>query len=227
MLPKDFSWRWRSVALKVVGPLLVICSLGAQADKVQMSNGDRYIGRVLSMNANTLQLQSEVLGTLRLPRSSILTISLEPRLVGSATNLARPMPLALRSGVTNRASAIVATNAVSEFSAAMRQLGTDSNIVKQVQDQLLTGAGPEAQAKFNDLLGGLLSGKVDLTKLRAEAKSTMDQAKGARGDMGEEGAMLDSYLAILDSFLKETEPAVVPTNGPSGQFKPQAQQSSE
>lgn len=227
MIPKDFAHPWRSAALKLVGPLVVIFSLGAQADQIQMSNGDRYVGRVLSMNADTLQLQSEVLGTLRLPRFSILTISLEPRLVGSPTNLARPAPLALRSAITNRASASISTNATSEFSAAMRQLGSDSNIVKQVQEQLLTGAGPEAQAKFNDLLGGLLSGKVDLTRLRAEAKSTMDQAKQARGDMGEGGAMLDSYLAILDSFLKETEPAGGPTNAPSGQFTPRAQQSSE
>lgn len=213
-----------SAVVKGLCPLFLGFALSAHADQIEMSNGDRYVGRVLSLNNDTLLLQSEVLGTLRLPRARISAISLEPRAPGSVTNVARPAPLALRSNGTNRISAAAtSTNATTAFSAAMRQLSTDSNVVKQVQDQLLTGAGPEAQAKFNDLLSGLLSGKVDLAKLRAEAKSTMDQAKGVRGDMGEEGAMLDSYLAILDGFLRETEPAVAPTNVPSALLKPQQQ----
>jgi hypothetical protein len=189
---------------------------GAGADQVEMANGDRYAGRIVSMTNDTLVLQSEVLGTLRLPRSRISSISLEPRGPVNVTNIARPAPLVLRSNGTNRVSAVVSTNSASEFSAAMRQLGGNSNIIHQVQDQLLTGAGPEAQAKFNDLVGGLLSGKVDLTQLRAEAKSTLDQAKSVRGEVGEEGGgMLDSYLAILDGFLKETEPTAIPTNTPA------------
>jgi hypothetical protein len=221
MTLKEFVRLAQSAAAKPLCPLVLVCALGAQADQVEMSNGDRYVGRVLSLSNDTLLLQSEVLGALRLPRARISTISLEPRaagFTGFTTNVARPAPLVLRSNSATRVSAAISTNAAAEFSAAMRQLGTNSKTVQQVQDQLLTGAGPEAQAKFNDLVGGLMSGKVDLNQLRAEAKSTMDQAKRARGDMGEEGGgMLDSYLAILDSFLKETEPAVAPTNTPASQ----------
>ena len=95
----------------------------------------------------------------------------------------------------------------------MRQLNDHSNLVQQVQQQLLGGAGPEAQAKFNDLMGSLLSGKLDLTGLRAEASSTLAQAKAARKELGQEnGGMLDSYLAILDNFLKDTEAEASPTN---------------
>jgi hypothetical protein len=228
MTLKEFVRLAQSATVKPLCPLVLVCALGAQADQVEMSNGDRYVGRVLSLSNDTLLLQSEVLGTLRLPRTRISTISLEPRAAGFTTNVARPAPLVLRSNNATRVSAAISTNAAAEFSAAMRQLGTNSKTVQQVQDQLLTDAGPEAQAKFNDLVGGLMSGKVDLNELRAQAKSTMDQAKRARGDMGDEGgAMLDSYLAILDSFLKETEPAIVPTNAPAGTLKPQAPQQSE
>jgi len=200
--------------------LSLLCACSVSADQVDMSNGDRYVGRVLSLSGETLVLQSEVLGNLRLPRSRISTILLEPRAAvsGTSTNLTRfalaapRSKFALGSNNVARAAGGTSTNASAEFSAAMQQLGANSNMLHQVQEQFLSGAGPEAQAKFNDLMGGLLSGKVDLTGLRAEAKSTLDQAKKARGDMGEEGGMIDSYLAILDSFLKETEPEAAVTN---------------
>src|SRR5438105_14266741 len=54
------------------------------ADQIEMQNGDRYVGTVLSLNANTLVLHSEVLGDLTLPRVQVAHISLRP---GAATNL--------------------------------------------------------------------------------------------------------------------------------------------
>jgi len=42
-----------------------LCSAAA-ADQIEMANGDRYVGRVVSLGADTLTLQSEVLGTLKL-----------------------------------------------------------------------------------------------------------------------------------------------------------------
>lgn len=201
--------------------LLAICN--ARGDQVEMSNGDRYVGRVVSLSGDTLVLRSEVLGNLRLPRSRISSILLGPQRTTPAlgSNVTRFTLSAPRSEVgssTNRfqASSPASTNAASEFSAAMQQLGANTNIARQVQDQFLAGAGPEAQAKFNDLMGGLLSGKVDLAGLRAEAKSTLEQAKKMRGGLGEEGGgMMDSYLTILDSFLKETEPQTAGTNTPT------------
>src|SRR5437764_11520675 len=147
----------------------------AAADQVEMLNGDRYIGRVVSLNSNTLVLQSEVLGTLRLPRTTIQNITLDSGRATAVTNAAIRSPLLLRSNgiAKGQPQALNPTNSAAEFSAALRQLGSQSNAVRQVQEQLLTGAGPEAQAKFNDLLGGLLSGKVDLDGLRAEARSTL------------------------------------------------------
>lgn len=210
--------RWAVPKLLCALPLVWAC--GASADQVEMSNGDRYVGRVLSLGTDTLVLQSDVLGNLRLPRSRISNILFEPRTAAaSSTNLSQFALVGPRSRIASisnsvsKVSALTSTNASADFSALMQQLGANSNVLHQVQDQLLTGAGPEAQAKFNDLLGGLLSGKVDLAGLRAQAKSTLEQAKGMRGDLGEDGGgMLDSYLAILDGFLKETEPATGATN---------------
>lgn len=202
-----------------------------RADQVETTNGDRYVGRVLSLSGETLLLQSEVLGTLRLPRSRISTITLQPQATSvSGTNLARFTLTAPRSKLasgTNRvqgASAVASTNASTEFAAMIQQLGANSNVLRQVQDQFITGAGPEAQSKFNDLLGGLLSGKVDLAGLREQARSTLDQARKVRGDLGEEGGgMMDSYLAILDSFLKETESDPAATNSTPAVSPPPAQ----
>jgi len=192
-----------------------LASTPCQADQVEMVNGERYIGRVLSLGPDTLVVQSEVLGTLKIPRRQIATITLSsaPASIAQGTNAFRT--ILVRSNATGRVTLAARTNASPELAAAMRQLGNSSNMVQQVQQQLLTGAGPEAQAKFNDLLEGLLSGKLNLDDLRAEAKSTLSQVRSARKDLGEDnGSMLDSYLAILDSFVKETEPLVASTNLP-------------
>jgi hypothetical protein len=211
----------RGIASRLLCALALLAVGSAWGDQVEMSNGDRYVGKVVSMAGDTLVLQSEVLGTLRLRRSQIATILLGPQrpAIASSTNLARFALTAPRSKFglgTNHleASSVAAANATNDFSALVQQLGADTNTMRQVQDQFLAGAGPQAQAKFNDLLGGLLSGKVDLAGLRAEAKSTLEQAQKMRGDMGDDGGTLDSYLSILDSFLKETDPQAAATNSP-------------
>ena len=67
--------------------------------------------------------------------------------------------------------------------------------------------GPEANGKFDELMGGLLTGKIDISGLRAQAKSAADQLRAMKKDMGGDGsAMLDAYLSVLEKFLAE-EPA--------------------
>src|SRR5437868_2582255 len=46
------------------------------ADQLEMQNGDRYVGKVLSLNSNVVVLQSEVLGTVNLPRGKVTAITL-------------------------------------------------------------------------------------------------------------------------------------------------------
>lgn len=176
-------------------------ALRLDADQVEIQNGDRYIGKVLSVNTDTLVLQSDVLGTVKLPRAKILHITLgtnapshDGRLT-SATNGLLQIPNSS------------ATNSNPELAASVRQLSSNSNLIQQVQSQFLNGAGPEAKAKFDELLGGFLSGKLTVDDIRVQAKTAADQLRSARNELGgDSGAMLDGYLAILDSFLKETAP---------------------
>ena len=80
-------FRYLCVALSFVTLLWVGAVRG---DQVEMLNGDRYVGQVLSLGTDTLVVQSEVLGTLRLPRTRISTITLDSSATGAVTNIARP-----------------------------------------------------------------------------------------------------------------------------------------
>jgi hypothetical protein len=105
----------------------------------------------------------------------------------------------LVSGTTNRSP---------QLAQAIRELNGNSNLVQQVQAQILSEGGPQARDKFNELLSGLMSGKMDLNGLLVEAKSAAAQARAARKELGEDaGSMIDGYLAILDGFIREAEPA--------------------
>jgi uncharacterized protein len=174
-----------------------------QADQVELQNGDRYVGHVLSLNTDTVVLQSDVLGTLRLPRSKVAIISLGPI---PATN--SPSPSAVSP---------VSTNAGSSLNPASRGLSFSTNLIQQVQKQFLSGAGADANNKFNELLGGLMSGKLSVDDIRAEAKSAADQLRALQRESGEDaGFAASAYLAILDHFLKETAPsASSTTNAPT------------
>jgi hypothetical protein len=163
---------------------LLFLAGGLRADQVEMKNGDRYAGKVISMTADTIVLQSDVLGKLTLPRGKVANINLGASQAGTA-------PLAL-------------SNASPDITAALRHLGAPTNFVEQVRQQFLSGAGPEANNKFDELVGGLFSGKFDMDSLRAEAKAAAGQIRELKRQGGDVGETLNAYLAILDKFLKET-----------------------
>jgi hypothetical protein len=170
--------------------LCALAAVPARADQVEMQNGDRYVGTVESLNANTLVLHSSVLGTVRLPRGKVALITL-----GSGTPPAAPAP----------APPVTATHA-DDLSAALRQLGMNTNLLRQVRAQFLNGAGPEANNRFNQMIDELASGRMNADDLRAQAKSAADQLRAFRKDLGEDGWAVDGYLTILDNFVRETEP---------------------
>ena len=100
-------------------------------------------------------------------------------------------------------------------------MGAHTNLIRQVQKQFLTDAGPEANKKFDELLSGLMSGKLTVDDLRAEARSAADQLRALKRDSGEDsGFAADAYLAILDQFLKGTKPATPATNAPAPSSAP-------
>jgi hypothetical protein len=189
--------------------LLATPAAKLRGDQVETQNGERYVGKVLSFNSDTLVFQSEVLGTVKLPRSKVSHISL-----GTNAPLQNP-PLLVMTNGPRPAPALPGTNSGPEHAAAAQELGSNSNLIQQVQAQFLNGAGPEAKEKFNQLLGGYLSGKLTVDDIRVEAKTAADQLRAARGELGgDSGFMIDSYLAILDNFLKETAPAGTNSTAP-------------
>ncbi len=179
-----------------------------RADQVEMQNGDRYNGKVLSVTAENVVLESEVLGKINVPRKNVANLAF-------GTNPAAPrmaINFAAISGLTNR-PVVVATNRLAntnaDLSAAFRNLGANTNFVRDIREQML-GNSRAAASKYDEMLNGLMSGKMNLNDLRREAKSSADQLRALKRELGPEaGDSLDTYLEVLDGFLKESaaEPA--------------------
>jgi len=197
------------VLLSCVAALLSFAPCWARADQVEMQNGDRYVGNVVSLNTNTLVLENEVLGMVRLPRGKVALITLGSRPLVSVTPLPSPAKGQVRAPSAARPAA--ATNPSPE----LRKLAGHTNLIQQVQRQFLGDAGPEANQKFDELLSGLMSGKLTVDDLRAQAQSAADQLRALKREGGADaGFAADTYLAILDHFLKGSTPAGTGTNTP-------------
>ena len=179
-----------------------------RADQVELQNGDRYTGKVLSVTADTVVLESEVLGKINVPRKQVanLAFGAHPAVPKTATNLARI------SGLTNLPVSIAVNrpaNTNAEPAAAFRNLGANTNFVRDIREQMLRDS-PAAASKYDEMVNGLMSGKLNLSDLRREAKSSADQLRALKRELGPEaGDSLDTYLEVLDGFLKESaaEPA--------------------
>jgi hypothetical protein len=194
--------------------------LCAHADQVNMQNGDRFVGKVVTVSNETVVVQSDVLGTLLVPRSKIATIVLGTNaVVAPVQTVAAPVPAP--------AVAAAPASANPNLSAAIQQLRTDTNAVrqvqKQVQQQILAGADPQATEMFNQMIGGLMNGSLNVDDIRAQAKTAADQLRAAKKELGDEaGFAVDGYLAVLDGFLRETAStsAGTATNAPVLPSKP-------
>jgi len=189
---------------------LLLKTIPLHADQVEMQNGDHYIGKVLSLDSNTLVLKNDNLGTIRLPRAKVtnLTFGANP-----ATTPASPV---IATNVQSQTPSVTTTNGQADLSASLKALGANTNFIKQVQSQFLAGAGPEANAKFNEMVTGMMSGNMDINGLRAEAKKAAANLKQMKREVGDDTGMLDSYLSILENFIQESEPA---TNSPPEKAK--------
>lgn len=182
--------------------LILAAPVRGFGDQVEMQNGDHYVGKVLALNGTTLVVQNDVLGTLRLPREKVAVITFGP------VPAAQRPPTAGGSGTVLGRPSAASNNAAPEASSPFRQLAAHTNMVKQIQSQFLSDAGPEANKKFEELLNGLMTGKLNMDDLRSQAQSAADQLRALKRESGEDpGFAVDSYLAILDHFLKSTPPS--------------------
>lgn len=188
---------WRLAILFLVSASLV------RADQIVMENGDRFSGSVVSMTPDTVVLQSDTLGQVKLPRNKVSAINLGSTIA--------PLPAA-----TNNSAPAVPTQSAAAATNVLQQLGSDTNLIQQIRKQFLADAGPQANDKFDELLTGLMSGKMDINDLRAQAKSAADQLRAMKKDMGSDaGQTLDAYLSVLDNFLAQSAPGSTPAQAPA------------
>src|SRR5438445_2281378 len=120
-----------------------------RADQIEMQNGERYVGKVLSLTNDSIIVKSDTLGNIRLPRNKVAVITL-----GQTVTNITPAPAAI---LQHPLPATRATNATDDITVALRNLGAKTNFIQQVQEQLLSSAGPEANAKYNEMVSGLMS----------------------------------------------------------------------
>lgn len=202
--------------------LLAICIAGIfvfpagrlRADQLQMQNGDRYAGKIVSVSSNVVVLQSDVLGRIALPREKVAALTFGSVVTTNATPMAATAPT-----MPTTSPRVATTNTdFTGLSAAFQNLGANTNFIQQVREQMLTGADPAASQKYDELVGGLMSGKLSINDLRNQAKTSIDQINQLKRELGPEaGDELDSYLSILQSFVNETAqgtPVVPPASAP-------------
>lgn len=177
-----------------------------RADQLQMQNGDRYAGKIVSVTSNVVVLQSDVLGRIAIPREKVLALTFGSGVITNATLTAASAPTPPRVTTTNTDD--------TDLLSAFRNLGGNTNFIEQVRQQMLAGADPAASQKYDELVSGLMSGKLSINDLRNEAKASIGQINELKRELGPEaGDALDSYLNILQSFVNETTPATAPTTG--------------
>ena len=190
---------------------IFIAASRLRADEVDMQNGDRYIGTVLSVSADAVVLKSEELGRITVPRKNVTamafgTNAVAPKAASDAAAVSSPTNLPAAPSTAE----LTGTNA--DFSAAYHNLAADTNIVAQIRQQMLA-SNPAATGKYDELVNGLLDGSLNMNDLRREAQSDEDQLRALKHDLGPDaGDSIDGYLDVLDAFLKESDSATAPTN---------------
>jgi hypothetical protein len=213
--------------------LVAATTVPARADSLELVNGDHFRGTVVSMTQSNIEFQSEMLGHVTLPRSKVAHISLGetpvPKLAtnNTATHVG---PSLILQGTPNpergpfvsdpTTPSLTLQGTQSPGSEAvllqMRQEGIDPALVSQVQQQVFGQGNPAAAQKFNELMGGLMSGSLSVGDIRAQAQDSIKQIKEAKQQLGPDaGDLFDGYLAILESFVAETATNSTVTSAPT------------
>src|ERR1700761_2581884 len=71
----------------LLGSALLISAISLRADQLQMQNGDRYAGKILSVTSNTIVFQSDVLGKLTLARDKVAMLDFAGATVGASNSV--------------------------------------------------------------------------------------------------------------------------------------------
>jgi hypothetical protein len=180
----------------------------ARADSLELVNGDHFRGTVVSVTQSNIEFQSETLGRVTLARSKVAHINLgETAVPKPSTNgvASQAGPSLILQGKQNLSPAGAATTQPDAVLQQIRQEGIDPALVSEVKQRVLGQGNPVAAQKFDELMGGLMSGSLSVGDIRAQAQESIKQIKDAKQQLGPEaGDLFDGYLAILESFVAET-----------------------
>ena len=166
--------------------LALLLAAGLRADIIIFENGDRLSGEVLTLTGSELKLRNEVQGVITLPRAKIASIHFrEPA--------AAPIP-----AIPPAATPLKGIQGKDDTARA----------IEQVQNQLLAGATPEAQQMYQEMVTGFLSGQLSVEDIRHQAQQALTELRSLEGELGDDEttALLKSYAAILENFLKASPP---------------------
>jgi hypothetical protein len=204
--------------------LVTSAALPLWADTVELANGERLQGKVLSLDAQKLEIESESLGKLTVPREKVAAIALGDRKLPAA---AAPAPI----GAGTAPAAPSLTGELERLLGGAKGGGTPApqsleEILKQLQGEGTTPeqlgnlkdmkdlqkampllANPDVQAYFNKTVGGLMTGKLSVEDVRQEAIRVRQELKEAVKDLGPETEQaVGMYLRILDHFIQDAAP---------------------
>lgn len=186
-------------------------ALPVRADLLELTNGDHYRGTVISMTSSHVVFKSEVQGLVTLPREKVATIIFRPVVAPPVTTV--PKPAAPDSGTnvnfvnpaTNAPAAAPISSQASLVIQQLRQQGVDPTLIQQVQEQIFGKSSPEAAKKFDEMMSGLMTGRLSVQDIRKQAQSSIEQIRAAKKELGSDaGDMLDGYLDILEKFVQES-----------------------
>ena len=161
-----------------------------KGDLLEMTNGDRYVGNVVSVTQTNVTFQSEIQGTMSLPRSKVARISFGETAGRTPAVDPRVPPSSLKTNETLKPV-------------------VDPKVLSQVPQDLLSTTSPEARRQFNETVKGLVTGRLTIDDIRSQARDSVNQIKAAKEELGEDaGGLLDGYLHILERFLQENDKPV-------------------
>jgi hypothetical protein len=171
----------------------------SRAETIYLINGDQIQAKVVSLDSQSLSLHSDILGTLSIPRSKIARIDFV-QLQKTAAN--RSTPQGGQAPTTRQA----AQPSLPSTIPGILNAGDQDQLIQQVQQQLLTTAGPEANEMYQQLVQGVMAGSVNVPKLKSMAQDTVNQIEELKAELGEDvGFALDGYLGILKGFIQKAK----------------------
>lgn len=206
--------RIRLKAFLVATLFTFVVSHSLRADEIEMQNGDRYFGKVVSVSADAVVMDSQMLGKITVPRKKVTQLQFGTKAPAAAAVTNAPkisLPTKLPSA--SALPALTGTNV--DLTAALNSLGNNTNFIQQIRSQLL-GGNPAAARQYDAMVSELLSGKMNLNDLRQQAETAAAQIRELNKELGPDVSnSLDGYLKVLNQFLEESanapaKPAVSP-----------------